>query len=544
MSRLLRINGFDVDIDDSTAIGVTLQCYDIKDPSKRKVNITNSFTVPLTSNNDKLFGYPSNVFSSDKAIYSPLSLEYWVDGYKIIDNGIVRIDEVSDRITLFSVQKNDLWDNLKLITWPQFAKEYVEWITQTTEPNYSQLIYNLTIAKSGIFLPCWLGQLSSKLSEDKSYYIEDTANLWLQYKEINGGHFAIYAVDVFRFIEYKYNVKFLTDGLVFNGNLFADEYAKSIYTPVRSIGVKVQYDSITGASEGFKLDFIGNEFLPLDGGDKTDKTLHDFVTAFFQVFNVIVEPVGYEIRLARWDSLIEQPPIDWTRKLADTKQKFKPSISGYSQNNNIKFASVFEGGSEFLNGKNIQCLNKNLDIQSDLFSIDANVPPFVQSYGGIIPNLSDAKTFDTFQFFISAYESVGVKSQTTAYIAINFDDGVTKDVALNYMEMPSVYSIENEYHLLSKVLKYPEWREVPCWLTINDIINLRFYAQYYFQQLGGSYFINKIAGFNPTKSLVATKLELIKVSDKSPTTPPDTDYYVDGVGNGFTDGDGEGDLFF
>ena len=299
MSRLLRINGFDIDIDDSTAIGITLQSYDIKEPNKRKSNITNSFTIPLTSNNDKVFGYPSNVYSSNKAIYSPLSVEYWVNGYKIIDNGIVRIDEVSDRITLFSVQKDELWDKLKLITWPQFAQEYVEWITQTLESNYSQLIYNLTIAKSGLFLPCWLSQLSTKLSEDKSYYIEDTANLWMQYKEINGGHIAIYVVDVFKFIEYKYNVKFLTNGGVFGGNIFNDEYVKSIYTPIRSIGVKAVYNSTTGAHEGFKLAFIGNEFLPLETGDKTDKTLHDFVTAFFQVFNVIVEPIGDEIRIAR-----------------------------------------------------------------------------------------------------------------------------------------------------------------------------------------------------------------------------------------------------
>ena len=200
------------------------------------------------------------------------------------------------------------------------------------------------------------------------------------------------------------------------------------------------------------------------------------------------------------------------------------------------------GGSEDLNSKLISCLNKNLDAKSDLFTIDANIPPFVQSYGGIIPNLSDAKTFETFQFFISAYESEGVKAKTTAYIATHFDDGVTKESALNYMQMPSVYSIENEYQLLSEVLKYPEYREVSCWLTINDIINLRFYAQYYFQQLGGSYFINKIAGFNPSKSLVATKLELIKVSDKSPSTPPNTEYYVDGVNDGFTDG--INDLFY
>ena len=55
MSRLLRINGFDIDIDDETAIGITLQSYDIKEPSQRKVNITNSFTIPLTTNNNKIF---------------------------------------------------------------------------------------------------------------------------------------------------------------------------------------------------------------------------------------------------------------------------------------------------------------------------------------------------------------------------------------------------------------------------------------------------------------------------------------------------------
>lgn len=542
MSRLLRINKQDIDIDDATAIGITLQAYDIKEPNKRKVNITNQFTIPLTVRNNKIFGYPANVQSSDKTIYSPLTAEYWDSGYKIIDNSLVRVDEVSDRISLYLIQKQDLWDKLKLITWPQFAEEFIDWLSPQLEPSYSQLVSNLVTAQSGLFLPCWLGQLSRQLDETGSYYIEDIANLHLQYKDINGGHLAIYAVDIFKFIEYKYNVKFLTDGGIFAGNIFEDEFVKSIFTPIRSIGIKAVYESTTGAHQGWTLAVIGNEFKPLDNGDKTDKTLHDFVTAFFQVFNVIVEPIGDEIRLARWDNLIEQPPIDWTKKLANGTIKFKPSISGYTQNNRIKFSSIFEGGSEDLNSKLISCLNKNLDAKSDLFTIDANIPPFVQSYGGIIPNLSDAKTFETFQFFISAYESVGVKAKTTAYIATHFDDGVTKESALNYMQMPSVYSIENEYQLLSEVLKYPEYREVSCWLTINDIINLRFYAQYYFQQLGGSYFINKIAGFNPSKSLVATKLELIKVSDKSPSTPPNTEYYVDGVNDGFTDG--INDLFY
>ena len=97
MSRLLRINGFDIDIDDNTAIGVTLQSYDIKEPNKRKSNITNSFTIPITANNNKIFGYPSNIHSTSKIIYEPLTADYWQNGYQLITNGIVRVDEVAER---------------------------------------------------------------------------------------------------------------------------------------------------------------------------------------------------------------------------------------------------------------------------------------------------------------------------------------------------------------------------------------------------------------------------------------------------------------
>ena len=320
-----------------------------------------------------------------------------------------------------------------------------------------------------------------------------------------------------------------------------DDYVNSIYTPIRNIGIKATYSS-AGIKTGYSVDYVNDNFAPLSSKDKEGKTLYDFVTSFFQTFNVITEIVDNKIYLARWDEIIVQPPTDWTKKLAAGVNTFKPSIDGYAQNNTIKLGTIYEGGDEYIGSRNIACSNKNLDAKSDLFTIDCHVPNYVQSFGGIVPDLSEKESFSTFQFLISAYESEGVKAQTTALIAIHFFDGVTTDVALKYMQMPSIYSIENEYQTLSKVLEYPEYREVSCWLTISDVVNLRFYAQYYFQQLGGCYFINKIAGFNPQKSLVATKLELIKVSDLTPLTPPDTDYYVDGVGDAFTDG--EGDIFY
>jgi hypothetical protein len=44
--RLLRFNGQDIDIDEQTSIGIDIQCFDIKSPLQRKINISNSFTIP------------------------------------------------------------------------------------------------------------------------------------------------------------------------------------------------------------------------------------------------------------------------------------------------------------------------------------------------------------------------------------------------------------------------------------------------------------------------------------------------------------------
>lgn len=540
MARLLRINNEDVDIDESTAIGLDLQCYDVKEPSKRLVNITNNFTLPLTARNNKLFGYPSNPQTLDKTIYSPLSADYWNDNIQLIDKSIVRIDEVSDRVTCYLVQKQSVWDELKLLTWNQFAKEVVAWLNPQLG-TYESVITQASIATEGLFLPQFMGQLMNHQASEGSAYTEDIANIWLQYKEINGGHFCIYAKTIFQFIEYKYNVKFLTNGGEFAHNLWSDKYASAMYEPIRNIGVKAQY-SATGANEGFKLAYIGDEFKPLDCGDKSDRTVYDYVQGFFQIFNVIKDEVGDEIRLYRWDEIEDADVIDWSNKLAAGQIKFKPSLNGFTQNNRIKFSSIYEGGSEDTGSRNITCQNKNLDAKSDLFTINAHIPNYVQGYGGVIPNLSESKSFEQFQYFITGYESEGNLQRTTATIAVNFDDTVTTAYHALYLQIPSVYSIQNEYLLLEKALQYPIYREVSVWLTIYDIVGLQFFKQYYFKQLGGCYFLNKISGFNPDKSQTPTKLELFKISDKSPATPPNTDYYADGVSEGFTDG--ENDLFY
>ena len=82
--RLLKISGKHVDIDEQTAIGIDISCYDVKDPSVRKINTSNSFSIPRTGNNDLLFGLAGNVSATWQQVYELNSVEYYINNEKFI----------------------------------------------------------------------------------------------------------------------------------------------------------------------------------------------------------------------------------------------------------------------------------------------------------------------------------------------------------------------------------------------------------------------------------------------------------------------------
>ena len=82
--RLLRINGTDIDIDGKTAIGITLQTYNIKEPGDRKISISNSFTIPRTAKNHKIIGFSGDSQFIQTTIYDSMICDYWVDNELLI----------------------------------------------------------------------------------------------------------------------------------------------------------------------------------------------------------------------------------------------------------------------------------------------------------------------------------------------------------------------------------------------------------------------------------------------------------------------------
>lgn len=552
--RLLYINGTLMDLDEQTSLGIDFQAYDIKDPSKRKVNISNKFTLPKTAHNMAVFGFADNPQSTSNIIYDSITCDYWQDNNHLIESGLIRVEEISDRINLYFTGKNTIWEDLKLLSWDTFVDEYMVWakdvkglpVSQPTNNDFNDFISYFPNATDGIILPFYYGNFLNSIIQ-----VETKTKIILSYHKIpillgiyGGGHFCIFAKSIFEFIEYKYGVNFCVSEVGITGNIWDDAIASIIYTPAKSIYVKnhVEIDGSSITILGYSLETDSNViFEPLnDVKDKDDKTLFDFCSAFFQKFNIIIDNILLSdgtkaFRLARFDDIETMAEvIDFSKKIQSITS-FKPNLSGYAQHNIIKIGSLYPEAAENFGSRDIVCLNKNLDANADLFSVDEYIANFKQITNDVIPDLSIQESFKTFEFFLTTgFSSDLITIESRIRYGIGWIDSST---TLN-LPIPAHYSLDNEYLFLEEIIQKPKVYTIKKWLSINDIFSLEFFKQYYIRELNGSFFINKISGFNPDKSTEPTTIELIRISDKTPTPVFDEDYWTDGDLAIFTDGFG------
>jgi len=563
--RLLRINDTDIDIDDQTAIGVDLQSYDIKSLGDTFVKVTNTFTVPATINNLVVFGLPNNPQSLSTKVYDESVCNYWVGNDHIVDNGKVSVQEIQDRISLFVYEKPSIWDILKTVYFSDILPDLITWLGANkglyTGPGthfvgtFLAFINQFINPTEGVILPmAWSNLRERKITVgagglvEIERFITTQYNIYLRNKYVDtfenskvidsyGGHFCIYVKTIFEFIEDTYGVNFLTGGGVLPGNIWDDPIAKRMYTDVKEVAINVTfsglYDIYFFAAQTQPT--TANNFEPyVEIKDKADKSLYDFVLSFMQHFNIIKDEFIIEgekvIRLARFDDLETIGSVKDFSGLAGIP-KYKPFVDGYAQNNYIKFKEVYDTGDSNINSKVLALNNKNIDKVKTLFEIDAHVPAVIKQGVDSILDLSKKEAFKTFTFMVSnglcSYDTF-----VTYYIA-----GVVTGAGVAVrLQKAQLYSLDSEYNFLAGALVYPKWYEVQKWLTPPQVKNFEFFKLYYFRELNGSFFINKIKGYNPELSNESVTLEILRMSDRTPVTPPDLDYWVDGVDDSWFDG--------
>jgi len=224
--RRLIVSGITLDIDEKTAIGLDAQSYDIKDPSKRRVTVSNSFSIPITDKNMGAIGYFGNVSSNYDTVYNDLFCTYEVQGVRLIDNGKIMVEEVSDRISMKIFDRKTIWDKLKDHKITDNFDAMIMYLRQSaciwTGPQeygktFSDMLGIHSDSSKDIFIPMFWGMDS-----------ENETPVQIVFNSVDG-HSARFAMKYKRFFMYL-NMAFATTGysFVLDDGIFTDTVSSQL----------------------------------------------------------------------------------------------------------------------------------------------------------------------------------------------------------------------------------------------------------------------------------------------------------------------------
>lgn len=575
---------YDVEIDDQTVIAINFQAFDFKKPEERLRSHTNNFSIPATAKNLQFLNFPNSknnliITAPDRSIYNPILATYQLDNTIIFYKSSISIDEISNnRINITITDNNQKYrgiDLLKSIYWDLNASSintnslvllYLRYVktnyindlplddskfTGTWLQFYTNYIANNTYMKVGSFVTNLFDVKGDNdaIYEDLTnyrFYLDSDSN------DDNNGYGARFCIKtdlLFYVINWYYqnysSGEFQFDVTNYIGNPLSGEYSSGItnnYIFCPSIlvyrenpqggGIYDWYFTLRSVLDDESLHFAAMQ----DQTDKPNKTAYDLLICCCQKFNWFLKEDfdnqnNSTINLYSLNKINDYENdnvVDWSSNFKSIK-KFKPVFEKLYRDNYVGFKKIYEGGTYKNGAYIIYSKNDNLDKEGVYNEINAYFPPirYLTEFD-VIPILNKNTAFDEFVFlsgtgyedyFVSMYYGTEIVSATPFLISRD---------SINYLDWENT----------AKILEYPRVFEIEKWITLDEIKNLNFFNQYYFEQLGGSFYINKITGYNPMKSYDATTLELIQVSRKIPNNNITQNAWTDGDDVEFTDGMG------
>lgn len=521
---IIRINDRAIDIDDKTAIGIIVATYDVANPARPLVSVSNNFSIPKTANNLAAIGFAGSAYYFSSLPYEPMLVTIYDKHEIIVRNAKARVEAINDRIELLIYQKDSFWDEIKTLKLKDIAAELLDWLKTKRGVNtasnkftgsLTSFLSKYADATSGIILPYTMSTLYPDVESVATQVYKK------QGEEVYSAHAFIWLTDIFAFIADKYGVSFsMSDD--FGGNIFSDEYFLSAVVMLPNIIIR--------NDGGYYFD-AADEAHTINNIKEAGKdiTLYSIIDAAIKLFNIVIDygffDGAYKYRLYRFDKIIDEAPIiDWSGKIAKITE-FRPIIENVKQLSDIAYKAVPDGFPATYAGKQIVCKNKNIDAAGKLIEIPAFAFGFVLDGSAYVPNLSSD----------AAYSNVVIAVMTNAKLSVLCKHDA--DQANVTLSIPALYDLSNEYNLLAAVYEYPQVWTIEKWLTLSDVANFRNFAQYYIDILGASFIVSRIDGFSLTAK-APTKVTLVKISDATIKTPTQSNYWIDGVGNIFTDGNG------
>lgn len=529
------INNIEVEVDNDTVFGFNKIWYDIKNCEYRKFDNTNSFSIPKTDKNLKIFDFADSLQSISTNIYTSLLCTAYFNNDFIFKDAYVYIEKIDNkRIYLFIHSAPDIFQLLGDLSWIELERFFINWLVN--EKGYNNELNPFTgtfqefielFNQNASYNDVKIGHSLSNLYAGN--YINDIDTLLTNEITSSGSGIsekrfvkrgcAFYAKiqSIFEFFEYQYEVNFGAVNITIDGSpsmssLWATAYRDYINTKYICIDYSTGFYLTT---DPLLVEINGKGFYPhIDIMYCENKTALDFVKAFFKRWQVIVSDLGNKnYFLFRFEDYKEADinVIDFSGGFNMSSLIYKPYIDDMAIYNKVIYSQVFPDGAYDTLSFNIKVGNFNKEYQKDLFKIESYICSSVlNSNDDSIANISDKEAFKTFNFFY--YND----AETTNTIEVKFLFKNTTYSCNVILPLFKLLDISLNYNFLNTILEFPKYFEIEKVIDYETFRKIKPYYLYYIKELGGTFFMNKVEGFNPENLNIPAKLELIHVNYKLP----------------------------
>ena len=498
--RQLFVNGQLADLDEKTAIGINIQIGDFSEPCQNKLSSTNTFQLPKSSRNKRIFEFSDSAFVNSIMAYDKITVDYYDGNVHLIKSAIGFLQNTSDSFQISIIQGQSFINTIKsqpLNTWMGIEIIKLQLVGGTgfigdifySDPSgYHQLMDDLM----GTFAPT---TPQIEFYKPIPAVVETGSNFCdaISIKSIFQW-FTDYGITSTSPTPNFYQINFLgTTAQI------ADFEKLVLPCPFITKGEMVQGSGEYGVYQ--PLDGLGNpRYINYYG----KKTVFDLFKSVCNIFNAYldIDEKNNIVDIVTFNYIIEQNTvINWSNKIISGSKATKYFFAtGWNQKNVINYK--YDDGLNITLGQlTVESENRNIDLLKEV-------------QNGLFIHRSKTNVNGDDIYYIGTSD-IELNPQFTQKgieeISLYLINGVTTgSYPVNRINSITGYSMLGNYSSMITVLKNPVRYEVDLNLNILDIYNFTQKNLVQIDSLGGVFYVNKISGFN-RKSKSGTKTELLKI---------------------------------
>lgn len=495
-----------VELDDQSAIGVTVKGFDVTSPDITRVNCTNQFTLPLTRKNTEIF---ENCWNAHSTTITPnfLDAAYFVDNNLLLQGKLYVSKMEFGRLTVFLYDYSEFFDNLKYIKF--------EPNTGDINPNVENTVRQMAMVGFQLDYLRWLiDKLGDSTAKARGYYdygdpyvgsIRDVVNKLVGTSNNIREHLQMRALLTNDEAVFDSSNK-LVQPIKWEDDEEITHYSSMFITTAASImnyiedklDVTLAFDQTTSANlSKLEIPLLGlviraeNGNVWIDSNTNgelyaQDFSLYDLLKAIIQTYSLVVSRNDNFFVFKTLNDITNIPTYEGlVTNIVDGSLSWSAQVSDkYKQSNYVTYASCGSNSDKFGQSAKLMTIdNKSLELGASnaIIEVKAFLPDYIMDYGYLVPDL---------------------RKERAAICLFNAGDAtdmtITADNINMQVTLPTVnaLSFADGFDFLERILNVNKCYSFRTFISPDTILNKDNFMLVKLPRLNGRYWVNSIEGIN------------------------------------------------